>query len=100
MRKRKQLGTLLREKKHLSESGLEHALQEQKRKLAMLGEILLESGKVAKPDLVAALEEVSGIPYLDLETTPVDPELIEHLPRELPSGTASCQWHATGPRSG
>ena len=83
MRKRKQLGTLLREKKHLSESGLEHALQEQKRKLAMLGEILLESGKVAKPDLVAALEEISGIPYLDLETTPVDPELIEHLPREI-----------------
>ena len=82
MRKRKQLGTVLREKKHLSESGLEHALQEQKRKLAMLGEILLESGKVAKPDLIAALQEVSGIQYLDLETTPVDPELIERLPRE------------------
>jgi len=83
MRKRKQLGTLLREKKHLSESALEHALQEQKHKLAMLGEILLESGKVAKPDLIVALEEISGIPYLDLETTPVDPELLERLPREI-----------------
>jgi type IV pilus assembly protein PilB len=83
MRKRKQLGTLLREKKHLSESALEHALQEQKQKLAMLGEILLESGKVAKPDLIMALEEVSGLQYLNLETTPVDPELLERLPREI-----------------
>ncbi len=82
MPKRKQLGTVLRERKHVSESALAHALQEQKYKLAMLGEILLASGKVAKPDLIAALEEVSGVHYLDLETTPVDPELLERLPRE------------------
>ncbi len=72
MAKKKQLGTVLRKRKHVSESALEHALEEQKYKLAMLGEILLESGKVSKPDLIAALEEVSGISYLDLETTPVD----------------------------
>jgi len=82
MPKRKQLGTVLREKNYLSASGLQQALEEQKHKLAMLGEILLESGKVAKPDLIAALEEVSGVRYLDLETTPVDPELLERLPRE------------------
>jgi len=44
MPKRKQLGTVLRERKHVSESALAHALQEQKYKLAMLGEILLASG--------------------------------------------------------
>ncbi|MFZ3212191.1 MAG: ATPase, T2SS/T4P/T4SS family [Terriglobales bacterium] len=82
MPRKKQLGTLLRERKHISESALEHALEEQKYKLAMLGEILLASGKVAKPDLIAALEEVSGVHYLDLESTPVDPELLERLPRE------------------
>ena len=82
MPKRKQLGALLRERKHLSESALAHALEEQKHKLAMLGEILLASGKVAKPDLIRALEEVSGVPYLDLETTPVDPELLQRLPLE------------------
>jgi len=82
MPRKKQLGTLLRERKHISESALEHALEEQKYKLAMLGEILLADGKVAKPDLVAALEEVSGVSYLDLEVTPVDPELLERLPRE------------------
>jgi len=72
MAQKKQLGTVLRERKHVTESALEHALEEQKYKLATLGEILLESGKVSKPDLIAALEEVSGISYLDLETTPVD----------------------------
>jgi type IV pilus assembly protein PilB len=82
MAKKKQLGTVLRERKHVSESALEHALEEQKYKLSMLGEILLESGKVAKPDLIAALEEVSGLSYVDLETTPVDHELLERLPRE------------------
>ncbi len=82
MAKKKQLGTVLRERKHVSESALEHALEEQKYKLAMLGEILLESGKVPKQDLIAALEEVSGLSYFDLETTPVDPELLERLPRE------------------
>ncbi len=82
MAKKKQLGAVLRERKHISESALENALELQKHKLTMLGEILLESGKVAKPDLISALEEVSGVTYLDLETTPVDPELLERLPRE------------------
>jgi type IV pilus assembly protein PilB len=82
MPRKKQLGTVLRERKHISDSALEHALEEQKHKLAMLGEILLQSGKVAKPDLIAALEEISGVRYLDLETTPVNPELLERLPRE------------------
>ena len=82
MAKKKQLGTVLRERRHISESALENALEMQKHKLAMLGEILLESGKVAKPDLISALEEVSGVAYVDLETTPVDPELLERLPRE------------------
>jgi hypothetical protein len=82
MRKRKQLGVVLRERDHISQSALENALQEQKQKLALLGEILLKSGKVSKPDLVAALEEVSGVKYVDLETTPVDSELLQLLPRE------------------
>jgi len=83
MSKRKQLGSLLRERKQVSESALERALEEQKYKLAMLGEILLESGKVAKPDLVTALEEVNGVHYIDLQAAPVDPELLELLPREI-----------------
>ena len=82
MPRKKQLGTVLRERRHISESALEHALEEQKYKLAMLGEILLASGKVAKPDLISALEEVSGVRYLDLETVQFDPEVIERLPRE------------------
>jgi len=82
MAKKKQLGTVLRERRHISESALEHALEMQRHKLAMLGEILLESGKVSKPDLISALEEVGGVKYLDLEVAPVEPELLERLPRE------------------
>ena len=82
MAKKKQLGTVLRERRHISESALEQALEVQRHKFAMLGEILLESGKVAKPDLISALEEVSGVNYIDLDITPVDPELLQRLPRE------------------
>jgi len=82
MAKRKKLGTVLRERQHISENELEKALQEQKQKLAMLGEVLLASGKVPKPHLIAALEEASGVRYLDLEVTPLDLELLERVPRE------------------
>jgi len=51
MSKRKQLGSLLRERKQVSESALERALEEQKYKLAMLGEILLECTRVTEKDL-------------------------------------------------
>ena len=98
MPKKKQLGTVLRERKHISESALEHALEEQKYKLAMLGEILLASGKVAKPDLIAALEEVSGVHYLDLEITPVDPELLERLPRETAERHCAIPVSRNGPK--
>jgi len=82
MAKRKKLGTVLRERQHISENELEKALHEQKQKVAMLGEVLLASGKVPKPHLIAALEEASGVRYLDLDITPVDLELLERVPRE------------------
>lgn len=82
MPKKKQLGALLRERQHISETALQNALAEQKQKLSMLGEILLASGKIAKEDLIAALEEVSGVAYVDLESTPIDPKLLEKLPQE------------------
>ncbi|HEV8525630.1 MAG TPA: ATPase, T2SS/T4P/T4SS family [Terriglobales bacterium] len=85
MRKKK-LGEILRERNHLSEAALERALNEQKNKLAMLGEVLLEGGKVSKQDLTLALEEVSRSQYLDLAITPVDPELLRKVPRTIALG--------------
>ena len=82
MPKKKKLGAVLREREHISEHALEIALKEQKHEMAMLGEILLQGGKVAKSDLIAALEEISSVKYVDLETTPADPKLLELFPRE------------------
>lgn len=83
MRKKKKLGEVLRERQQISESVLEKALDDQKRKLAMLGELLLQGGKVAKADLVSALQEVVGVAYLDLANTQMDRGLIQKLPREM-----------------
>jgi type IV pilus assembly protein PilB len=80
---KKRLGELLTERQQISPYALEAAIEEQKKKLVMLGELLLQSGSVSKDDLTAALEELTGIPYVNADTTPVDPELLAQLPKHL-----------------
>ena len=82
MRKKK-LGEVLRERRHISGEVLDSAIEEQKRKLGRLGELLLHKGAVQKDALVAALEEVTGASYVDASTAKVDPEVLELVPREL-----------------
>jgi hypothetical protein len=54
---------------------LSKALQDQRGKLVRLGELLLQRGKVSKKDLVAALDEVTQVPYTDCTTVDVPEEL-------------------------
>jgi type IV pilus assembly protein PilB len=45
--------------------------------------VLLHKEAVQKDELVSALEEVTGVAYVDASTADVDPEILELVPREL-----------------
>jgi type IV pilus assembly protein PilB len=81
--RKKRLGEVLRERGHISDEDLSAAIQAQHGKLIRLGELLLERGKVRKQDLAGVLEEITRIHYLPCLTTPVDPEALKLVPRQV-----------------
>jgi type IV pilus assembly protein PilB len=81
--KKKRLGEVLRERGQVSTADLDSTLQDQQGKLGRLGELMLERGFVSKKDLVAALLEVSPIPYLDCTTIEINPAVIKLIPAAM-----------------
>jgi type IV pilus assembly protein PilB len=81
--KKKRLGEALHERGKITAADLEKVIAEQQGKLIHLGELLLDRGIVAKADLASALEDTSGIPYLDcMEVTPA-PEALRLVPQAM-----------------
>lgn len=78
--KRKRLGEVLSERGHISPSDLAKALREQQGKVIHLGELLLQRRLVNKDQLLAALNEVSGVDYLDSRELNPSPELLKIVP--------------------
>jgi type IV pilus assembly protein PilB len=76
MAKRKRLGEILHERGQVSVNDLSKALQDQKGKVIHLGELLLQRNLVSKKDIVAALGEVTTVPY-------VDATKLQALPKEV-----------------
>jgi type IV pilus assembly protein PilB len=83
MAKRKRLGEVLHERGHVSADDLNRALQDQRGKVSHLGELLLQRGTVSKEDLVAALGEVTTVPYVDCTTMQVPPEVLSAIPAAM-----------------
>ncbi|MGB5338324.1 MAG: GspE/PulE family protein [Gammaproteobacteria bacterium] len=74
------LGDLLVEKKLISEAHLQQALAEQKKSGRKLGRVLIDNGYVAEDDMLQALSTQLDIPYVDLSTFELKPELAKRLP--------------------
>jgi len=81
--KRKRLGDILKERGEISSESLQKLFDEQQDKVIRLGELILERGLVEKSALTKALEEVSGIPYLDCSTVKCDPEALRIMPVDI-----------------
>lgn len=83
--KKKRLGEVLRERGHVSTADLNQILLDQRGsgKRIHLGELLLQSNKVAKIDLISALAEVSDIPYLDCTRVQVSPDALKLIPQSM-----------------
>ena len=81
--KRKRLGEVLSERGHISPSDLAKALREQQGKVIHLGELLLQRKLVNKDQLLAALNEVSGVDYVDARSLNPSPDLLKIVPASL-----------------
>ncbi|PUA27056.1 MAG: MSHA biogenesis protein MshE [Cellvibrio sp. 79] len=78
--KRIRIGDLLVEKNMISESQLQHALQEQKLTGRKLGATLVELGYVEENALLSLLSDQLNIPFVELKQFRFDRELVQKLP--------------------
>jgi len=74
------LGDLLVEKKLISENQLQAALAEQKKSGRKLGRVLIDHGYVNEEAMLRILSTQIGIPYVDLQTFELNPQLVQRLP--------------------
>lgn len=80
---RPQLGSLLLEKGLIRPEQLDQALSERKAHGGLLGETLVKLGFIFDDELARVLAEQTGVPYLNLDSIPVDPMAAAVLPRSL-----------------
>jgi len=79
----KRLGEILVETGRIAPAALTEALREQRERRRPLGEILLERGLVGRHDLLRCLAEQLGVQPADPTSAPLDPKLVEALPYEI-----------------
>ncbi len=79
----KQLGELLIERKIITESELQKALQIQKEKGGLIGGILVLLGFASEEQIAQALTTQYGFPYLPLKNYEIDPDIIKLIPRNV-----------------
>ena len=78
--KRVRIGDLLVEQKIISEAQLKTALADQKKSGRKLGRVLIENGFVREDMLLELLSRQLNIPFVDLTSFELDPELVQTLP--------------------
>jgi hypothetical protein len=80
---RKPLGALLLERGLITQRRLNEALDECARTGRRIGEILTSRGWIFETELARAIAEQSGLQYVDIAATSVDPEAAQLLPRDF-----------------
>jgi len=79
----KQLGELLIERGVISKLQLDKALNVQKEKGGLIGEVLVELGFAKEEDITQALTAQYGFPYLPLANYEINPEIINIIPSRV-----------------
>ncbi len=83
MIKKLRLGDLLLENKIITTTQLEKALRQQQGSGKKLGDVLIELGYLKENDLVMFLAKQLNIPFLELSSYKIKPEVIRELPEAL-----------------
>ena len=79
----KQLGELLIERGLITKEQLHHALEAQKEKGGLIGQLLVGLGYTSEENIAQALTAQYGFPYLPLENYEIDPEIIKIVPKNV-----------------
>lgn len=79
----KPMGELLLERDKISQKQLDRALEVQKEKGGLVGEILVELGYASEEDIAQALTAQYGFPYLPLENYEIDVEVLKLIPENI-----------------
>lgn len=79
----KQLGELLIERRVINKQQLARALEVQKQKGGLIGQILVELGYATEEAIAQALTAQYGFPYLPLDNYEIDPEIVKIIPRNV-----------------
>lgn len=79
----KQLGELLIERGVIGAKQLEKALEIQKEKGGLIGEVLVELGFAKEEDIAHALTAQYGFPYLPLKNYDIDSEIVKLVPQQV-----------------
>ncbi|KGP73878.1 GspE/PulE family protein [Pontibacillus yanchengensis] len=82
MAQRKRLGDLLKEAGLISENQINETITT-KREEQKLGDALLEKGYITEQQLIEVLEFQLGIPHISIYQYPIDPSIINIVPKEF-----------------
>lgn len=81
----KQLGELLIERGVINKQQLTHALEVQKEKGGLIGQVLVELGYASEEAIAQAITAQYGFPYLPLENYEIDSEVVKIIPKNVAS---------------
>jgi len=81
----KQLGELLIERKVITRQQLKQALETQKEKGGLIGQVLVKLGYASEEAIAQALTAQYGFPYLPLENYDIDVNVIKLIPKNVAS---------------
>jgi len=79
----KQLGELLAERNLITKDQLKHALEVQKDKGGLIGQIMVDLGYVSEEAIAQAITVQYGFPYLPLENYEIDTEIVKIVPKNV-----------------
>lgn len=79
----KQLGELLKERRIITDAQLNEALEIQRQKGGLIGEILVALGYAKEEEIAQALTVQYGFPYLPLDNYEIDSEIIKIIPEDV-----------------
>ena len=81
----KQLGELLMERRIITKKQLDHALEVQKEKGGLIGQILVGLGYASEEAIAQAITAQYGFPYLPLKNYDIDSDIVKIVPKNVAS---------------
>ena len=79
----KQLGELLVERGLIKADQLQHALEVQKDKGGLIGQVIVDLGYVSEEAIAQAITAQYGFPYLPMKNYEIDTEVIRVIPKNV-----------------